>query len=81
VSTDQNHPWRLYVLDLASMVEHPLAETRSVDDQAAWLDDQTVMYGVPRGDARHADVWAVPAAGSGTARVLVPDADSPGLLR
>jgi hypothetical protein len=26
-------------------------------------------------------VWATPADGSGAPRVLVPDADSPGLLR
>lgn len=81
VSGDQNHPWRLYVLQLSTMEEHPLAEERSIDDQAAWLDDSTVMYGVPRGDARHADVWAVPADGSGAARVLIPDADSPGRIR
>jgi hypothetical protein len=80
VSDNQNHPWRLFVLDLSSMSEHPLAETRSIDDQAAWLDDRTIMYGAPR-DTRHADVWATPADGSGTPRVLVPDADSPGLLR
>jgi hypothetical protein len=81
VSGDQNHPWRLYVLDLSTLAEHPLADARSVDDQAAWLDDSTVMYGIPRGDARHADVWAVPADGTGTPRVLIPDADSPGLIR
>ncbi|NUT98951.1 MAG: hypothetical protein HOY78_43810, partial [Saccharothrix sp.] len=31
-------PWHLHVLDLATMTETPLAETRSVDDQAVWLD-------------------------------------------
>jgi hypothetical protein len=76
VSADMDHPWRLYVLDLATMAEHPVADTRSVDDQAAWLDDATLMYGIPR-DARHSDVWAVPADGTGTPRVLVPDAESP----
>ena len=39
-------PWRLTVLDLATMRETPLAETRSVDDQAEWVDDDTVAYGV-----------------------------------
>lgn len=38
--------WRLSVLDLATGTVHPLAETRSVDDQAEWLDDSTVLYGV-----------------------------------
>ena len=39
-------PWHLTVLDLATMRETPLAESRSVDDQAEWLDDDHVLYGV-----------------------------------
>ena len=39
--------WRLSVLDLASGTTHPLAETRNVDDQAEWLDNDTVIYGIP----------------------------------
>ena len=39
--------WRLSVLDLATLTDHPLAETRNVDDQAEWLDNRTVMYGLP----------------------------------
>ena len=38
--------WRLSVLDLATLKVHPLAETRSVDDQIEWLNDTTVIYGV-----------------------------------
>ncbi|WP_163509117.1 TolB family protein [Fodinicola acaciae] len=79
VSTDPAKPWRLAVLDLATMRETLLAESRSVDDQAAWLDDRTVMYGLRR-DSRHADVWSVPADGSGRPRVLVPNAESPAAL-
>jgi hypothetical protein len=40
--------WRLSVLDLATLETHPLAETGDVDDQAQWLDDDTVMYGIAR---------------------------------
>jgi len=36
--------WRLFVLNLATMRSHPLAETRDVDDQAAWLNNSTVAY-------------------------------------
>ncbi|HLI55935.1 MAG TPA: hypothetical protein VKY26_02765 [Actinomycetota bacterium] len=39
--------WRLWVLDLATMTEHPLAETASIDDQAQWLNNSTVIYGLP----------------------------------
>jgi hypothetical protein len=71
--------WRLMVLDLATMTRTPLAETRSVDDQAAWLDNDTVMYAV-RSGARSSDVWSVPANGNGAPAVLVPDAESPAAL-
>jgi hypothetical protein len=76
---DPAHGWRLSVLDLATGRVTPLAETRDVDDQAAWLDDHTVAYALPR-DRDHADVWQVPADGTGTPRVLVPDANSPATL-
>jgi hypothetical protein len=68
-------PWRETVLDLATMRETPLAETRSVDDQAEWVDDDTVAYGVD------GDVWTVPADGSGEPRRLIADADSPAVVR
>jgi hypothetical protein len=48
--------WRLSVLDLATMTEHPLAERSSVDDQAAWLDDDTVMYGLVSDPAAAAEI-------------------------
>ncbi|GCD93037.1 PD40 domain-containing protein [Embleya hyalina] len=79
VAGDPNRGWRLSVLDLAGGRVTPLAETRSVDDQAAWIDDRTVAYGVRRGGG-HADVWQVPADGSGAPSKLIPDADSPATL-
>jgi hypothetical protein len=79
VDGDPAHGWRLSVLDLARETVTPLAETRSVDDQPAWLDDRTIGYGVPRGPGQ-SDVWAVPADGSGPARLLIPDAESPAAL-
>jgi hypothetical protein len=79
VDGDPARGWRLSVLDLAGLRVTPLAETRSVDDQPAWLDDHTIGYGVPRGPG-HADVWSVPADGSGASRLLIPDAESPAAL-
>lgn len=76
VHASADRPWQLYVLDLATMKETPLAEQRSVDDQAAWLDAGTVMYGLPRHGGGW-DVWSVPADGSGAARLLIHDAASP----
>ncbi|MFF5531238.1 TolB family protein [Streptomyces cinerochromogenes] len=68
-------PWRLYVLDLRTLRETPLAETRSVDDQAVWRDARTVVYALP-GDYG-ADLYEVPADGSGRARRISSAAVSP----
>jgi hypothetical protein len=70
-----DEPWRLTVLDLATMRETPLAETRSVDDQAEWLDDGHVVYG------RAGAVWSVPADGTGQPQRFVAEADSPSVMR
>ena len=68
-------PWRLTVLDLRTMRETPLAEVRSVDDQAEWLDDDHVLYGL--GGA----VWTVRADGGGRPARLVAGAFSPAVVR
>lgn len=51
------------------------AETRSVDDQAEWLDDETVLYGLA------GDVWRVPADGRGSPELYLEDALSPAVAR
>ncbi|MEU1616365.1 TolB-like translocation protein [Streptomyces sp. NPDC005722] len=71
-------PWRLYVLDLATMRETPLAERRSVDDQVVWRDDHTLVYALS-GDFG-ADLWTVPADGTGTARRMMTAALAPAYL-
>ena len=71
-------PWRLYVLDLRTLRETPLAERRSVDDQAVWRDDHTLVYALP-GDYG-ADLYEVPADGTGTARRISTAAVSPVFL-
>ena len=76
--------WRLAVHDLRTGTETLLAEQQSVDDQVEWLDDRTVVYGLPRtagNGAATSDVWRVPADGGGNAQVLVPDAWSPAVVR
>lgn len=68
-------PWRLYVLDLATGRETPLAETRSVDDQGVWRDDRTLVYSLP-GDYG-TDLYDVPADGTGAPRLMTRAAISP----
>jgi hypothetical protein len=79
IGGDPTRGWRLYVLDLASKRVTPLAETRSIDDQAAWLDNSTLAYTV-RDSGGDPDVWSTPADGSGTPRLLVPGSESPASL-
>ncbi|KOG12235.1 MULTISPECIES: TolB family protein [Streptomyces] len=75
VSDGPREPWRLYVYDLRSGREHPVAERRGIDDQALWTDGRTLAYGY--GGA----VWSVPADGSGAPRRLVSGASSPAAPR
>ena len=75
VPGDGARPWRQHVLDLTTMVETPLAETRGIDDQVVWLDDDTIAYGLP-GEG----IWAVQANGEGAPRQLVPHASSPSVV-
>jgi Tol biopolymer transport system component len=71
-----SHGWRLSVLDLAGQKVTPLAETRGVDDQPAWLDGGTIAYAVQTGEGIN-DIWTVPADGTGPAQLLIPQANSP----
>jgi hypothetical protein len=77
-----NGQWRLAVYDLASHKETMIAENRSVDDQVEWLDNQRILYGLPRGGTSiSSDVWVADADGSGTPTVFVADAWSPAVVR
>ncbi|MPZ93362.1 MAG: TolB-like translocation protein [Propionibacteriales bacterium] len=71
--------WRLVRLDLQYGVETLLAETRSVDDQVEWLDEEHVIYGIPReGDqAAITDVYVLPVDGVGEPVLLIEQAWSP----
>jgi hypothetical protein len=63
--------WRFHVLDLATVKETALSETRSVDDQLSWLDDRHVLYGAEE------KIWMADADGSGRPKVWMAAADSP----
>ncbi|WP_438354497.1 hypothetical protein [Microbacterium sp. CJ88] len=74
--------WTPAILDLASGAISLLPETRSIDDQIAWLDEKTVMYGMPRdGAPGDTDVWSVAADGSAQPAVLIEHAWSPSVVR
>ncbi|WP_199041800.1 TolB family protein [Glycomyces salinus] len=71
---DGARPWRLAVLDLGTGRETELPGTDGVDDQALWLDGDTLAYGSDGG------VWAVAADGSAEPRLLAEDAASPSIV-
>ena len=75
--------WRIAVLDLATGKETLTTDLRSVDDQVEWLDDNTLLYGMPRtgADATTTDIWAVPADGSGEAKIFIEHGSSPAVVR
>lgn len=79
VGGDPGAGWRLAVLDLATMTATQLAETRSVDDQAAWLSGEEVAYTL-RDDEGTPTVWSVPAGGGGSPRPVLGSAESPASL-
>ncbi|HTW16404.1 MAG TPA: hypothetical protein VMF51_14810 [Nocardioides sp.] len=75
--------WTPAVLDLATGERTVLTgEERSVDDQLEWLDDDTVLYGVPRTDAAGvSDVWSLDVAPDAEPAVLIEQAWSPSVVR
>jgi len=74
--------WAVAVLDLASGTERVLdQEERSVDDQLQWLDDDTLLYALPRDDDPGVtDVWALPVDGAAAPEVLIEQAWSPAVV-
>ncbi|MEU0083364.1 hypothetical protein [Streptomyces sp. NPDC006274] len=71
---------RLHVLDLRTMRDIPLAEVRSVDDEAAWLDDSTLAYALTGAAKGSSDIWSVPADGTGAPARVARDASSPSMV-
>lgn len=74
--------WAIAVLDLATGSETILPEKQSVDDQVEWLDDSTLLYGMPRdGQAGDSDVRSIASDGSAAPHVLIEHAWSPSVVR
>lgn len=74
--------WSPAIYDIATGDISVLPESRSIDDQIEWLDDDTILYGVPRSDTPgDMDVWRLAADGSGAPSVLIAHAWSPAVVR
>ena len=75
--------WTIGVLDLATGRQVLLTgERTSVDDQVEWLDDDTLLYGLPRTDeAGVTDVWSIGTTAGSTPRLYLKQAWSPSVVR
>jgi hypothetical protein len=75
--------WMLHLLDLATLEDRPMGETRSVDDQVEWLDDGHILYQVrdegPPATIRP-DLWLLPVDG-GAPHLYLKGAMSPAVRR
>jgi hypothetical protein len=81
VATGPVADWRIAVYNLADGSERLLPGDRTVDDQVEWLDDDTILYGLPRqGVAGDSDVWAVSANGSSDPSIFIEHAWSPSVV-
>ncbi len=72
--------WQLWIYDLRSQRRTQLPEPRRVDDQGAWLDDATVMYGVLDDATGDVDVYALASDGESAPRLLAANAESPAVI-
>ena len=75
--------WTPAVLDLSTMRRTVLSrETRNVDDQIAWLDDDTLLYGLARsGEAGVTDIWSLDVSTTAKPQPYVEQAWSPAVIR
>jgi len=84
VGTSTTRTWHLAVMDLATLSDRPVqSETRNVDDQVEWLDDQHLLYalpdeGPPATLATH--IWQTSVDGTDTPRVFMRFASSPAVV-
>jgi hypothetical protein len=67
--------WRLHVLDLRTGADVAVSERRPIDDQAEWLDNRRLLYGLG------VDVWVAPADGGGRPQRFLSRAASPSTQR
>lgn len=82
LGTHDEPRWTLAVYNLESKVETVLPLTGNVDDQAEWLDDKTVLFGLPvAGTDGDFNVYSAPADGSRPESILIEHAWSPSVVR
>jgi len=74
--------FQLVAIDTETGARRDLGETRSVDDQVEWADQDTILYALPNPDEGTDaqpvfDVWALDVDPGAEPRLIIPFADSP----
>jgi hypothetical protein len=78
--TTSSGEWQLRVFDVKTGADTALtSETRSVDDQVDWLDNDHVMYSLIGSNG--ADIWSLRVDDHEPPRLLMPAASSPAVVR
>jgi len=73
--------WTPAIYDIATKKVAVLdVETRSIDDQIEWLDDGTLLYGMPNDTPGDSDVWELKADGSSAPTIFLKHAWSPSVV-
>jgi len=73
--------WTPSIYDVATGEVRELPEPRSIDDQIEWLDDESILYGMPRvGEPGDSDVWLLAADGRTEPAMLIEHAWSPSVV-
>lgn len=74
--------WDVAVLDLASGERTVIELERGIDDQLEWLDEDTLLYGLPREDAGwDADVYSLEVEAGAEPELFIEHAWSPSVVR
>ncbi|WP_285319870.1 hypothetical protein [Pseudarthrobacter sp. lyk4-40-TYG-27] len=70
------------VLELATGNVTVLGEQRDLDDQIEWLDNGTILYGMPReGAGPDSDIWSLSLEPGAAPRLFIEHAWSPAVVR
>jgi len=80
---DAPRSWRPAIFDLKTRAETVLPDTRSLDDQLEWLDNEHVLYAIvePGTAPVRSSVWKVRADGTQPPTLFIADAASPAVVR
>ncbi|MGR0159715.1 TolB family protein [Paenarthrobacter nitroguajacolicus] len=74
--------WKVAVLELATGQETVLSETRSVDDQVEWLDNENLLYGVAdESIAGDSNIWKLGIGAGSQPSLFIAHAWSPSVVR